>query len=93
MIDRGLEYLMKITSSVKPYRVTEQSGTKQNSVAKILATKFGVFFVIYIIFLKYVQYESNDNVMKNYDSVIPHDWDMRFEKFGGLPTVVALWEN
>ena len=39
---------MKITSSVKPYRVTEQSGTKPNLVAKILVTKFGVFFVLYI---------------------------------------------
>ena len=33
------------------------------------------------------------NVMKYYGSVIPHDWYMTFEKFGGLPTVVAFWEN
>ena len=36
---------------------------------------------------------SNDNVIKYYDSVIPHDWDVSFKKFGGLLTVVALWEN
>ena len=49
-----------------------QSVTKPNLVAKILATKFGVFFfVIYIIFQKYIQYESNDNMMKYYGSVIP----------------------
>ena len=56
--------------------------------------QFGVFFAIYIwCFKKYVQYESNDNVIKYYGSVIPHDWDVNFEKFGGLPTVVAFWEN
>ena len=31
--------------------------------------------------------------MKYYGSVIPHDWDVSFEKFGGLPTVVAFSEN
>ena len=31
--------------------------------------------------------------MKYYVSVIPHDWDVSFEKFGGLQTVVAFWEN
>ena len=40
-----------------------------------------------------IQYESNDNVMKHPGSVISHDWDVSFEKFGGLPTVVAFWEN
>ena len=29
-----------------------QSGTKPNLVAKILATNFGVFFVIYVMFSK-----------------------------------------
>ena len=29
-----------------------QSGTKPNLVAKILATKFGVFFVIHVMFSK-----------------------------------------
>ena len=58
----------------------KQSGTKPNLVAKILATKFGVFFVIYIMFSKYVQHEYNDNVIKYYGSVIPHDWDVNFEK-------------
>ena len=48
---------------------------------------------MYNFFRKYVQYESNDNVIKYYDSVIPHDWDVSFEKLGGLPTVVAFWEN
>ena len=38
-------------------------------------------------------YGSNNNVIKYYGSVIPHDWYMSFEKFGGLPTVVAFWEN
>ena len=44
-------------------------------------------------FQKYVQYESNNDVIKHYNAVIPHDWDMWFEKFGGLPNVVAFWEN
>ena len=26
-------------------------------------------------------------------SMITHDWDVSFEKFGGLPTVVAFWKN
>ena len=66
-------------------------------------TKFGsqnfsyqiwcLFCYIYNVFEKYVQYESNDIVIKYYDSVIPHDWDVNLEKFGGLPTVVAFWEN
>ena len=73
---------------------TTQSGTKPNLVAKILATKFGVFFVIYNVFQKiYVHYEFDDNVIKYHGSVIPHDWDVNFQKFGGLPTVVAFWEN
>ena len=48
---------------------TKQSSTKPN---------FGVFLVIYIVlksFKKYVQYESTDNVIKYYGSVITHDWD------------------
>ena len=36
---------------------------------------------------------SNDNVIKYYGSVIHHAWDVSFENFGGLPTVVAFWEN
>ena len=49
-----------------PFNFVEAGGitmftTKPNLVAKILATKFGVFFVIYC-FKKYVQYESDDNV-------------------------------
>ena len=71
---------------------TEQSGRRPNLVAKILATKFGVFFNMWY-FQKYVQYESNDNVIKHYGSLIPHDWDMCFEKFGGLPPAIAFWEN
>ena len=52
-------------------------------------------FLLYIVqcFQKCVQYESNDNVMKYYDSVITHDRDVNFAKFGGLPSVVAFWEN
>ena len=64
---------------------TNQSGTKPNLVVKILATKFGVFLLYR--FQKYVQYESNDNVIKYYGSVILYDWDVSFEKFGGLPTI------
>ena len=45
------------------------------------------------MFSKYAQYEYNDNVIKYYGSVIPHDWDVSFEKFGGLTTVAAYWEN
>ena len=30
--------------------MAEQSGSKPNLVAKILATNFGVFFVIYVMF-------------------------------------------
>ena len=51
-------------------------------------------FLLYIYNVKkYVQYESNDDVIKYYGSVIPHDWDVSFEKIGGLRTVVAFWEN
>ena len=49
---------------------------------------------VYNVFQKiYVHYEFNDNVIKYHGSVIPHDWDVNFQKFGGLPTVVAFWEN
>ena len=69
--------------------INEQSGTKPN-----LATQFGSFFCdIYNALKKHVQYESNNNAIKYYGSVIPHAWYMNFEKFGGLPTVVAFWEN
>ena len=37
-----------LLSSHNQHPITYQSGTKPNLVAKILATKFGVFFVIYI---------------------------------------------
>ena len=72
-----------------------QCGTKPNLIAKILATKFGgFFFVIYVLcFQKYVQNESDDNVIKYHGSEIPHDWGVSFAKFGGLPMVVAFWEN
>ena len=42
---------------------------------------------------RYIKYESNDNMIKYNGSVITHDWDLSIEKFGGLPTVVAFWEN
>ena len=35
---------------VKLLSLRDQSGTKPNSVAKILATNFGVFYVIYAMF-------------------------------------------
>ena len=75
------------------FQQLEQSGTKPNLLAKILATKFVLFFLLHECFQKYVQYESNDNVIKYHGLMIPHDWDVSFEKFGGLPTVVAFWEN
>ena len=31
-------------------------------------------------------------MIKYYGSEIPHDWNASFEKFGGLPTVVAIWK-
>ena len=46
------------------YPANEQSGTKPNFVAKILATKCGVFLLYISSLKKYVQYESNDNVIK-----------------------------
>ena len=54
---------------------------------------FGGVFLWYICFDKCVQYESNNIVIKYYGSVIPHDWYMIFEQFGGLPPVVAAYEN
>ena len=60
--------------------------------AKILVTSFRVFFVIYVCFQSYVQYEYNNSVIK-YDSMIPFDWAMSFVQFGGLPTVVDFLEN
>ena len=73
--------------------VADQSGTKPNLVAKILAIKFDVFLLYILCFKKYVQYESNDNVTKYYGSVIPHVWDVSFGKFGGLPTVVDFFRK
>ena len=56
----------------------------------MLATNFGVFLVIYEMFsIKNLQYESNNNVTKYYGSVIPHNWEMSFEKLWVLPIVVA----
>ena len=54
-------------------------------------TKFGSQNFWY--FQKYVHYESNNNVVKHYGSMIPHDWDVSFEKFRQLSTVVSFWEN
>ena len=51
------------------------------------------------MFLKYVQYEPNNNVViKHYGSLmIPHDWGMSFKKFkirgGGATTCGSFWEN
>ena len=33
-------------------KITQHSGKKQNLVAKILATNFGVFFIIYVMLSK-----------------------------------------
>ena len=67
-----------------------QSGTKPNLVAKILPANVDVFFVIYAMFLKYVQCMSNNNAIKYCGSGIPHSWGM---SFGGLPTLVAFPGN
>ena len=67
-------------------------------------TKFGsqnfgyqlwCLFVIHVcvMFSKYVQCGSNNNVIKYCGWGIPHNWDMSFGKFGGLPTLVAFPEN
>ena len=71
----------------------KQSGIKPNLVAKILATNFGVFFIIYVIFQKYIQCASNNNLIKYCGRGIPLNWDMSFGNFGGLPTLVAFPEN
>ena len=61
----------------------EQSGTKPNLVAKILATNFGVFFCnIYNVFKKYVQCGSNNTVIKYCGWGIPPNWDISFGKLG-----------
>ena len=44
-------------------------------------------------FQKYVQCGSNNNVIKYCGWGIPQNWGMSFEKFGGLPTLVAFPEN
>ena len=74
-------------------KALEQSDTKPNLVAKILATSFGVFFV-YVMFSKICSMcRSNNNVIKYCGWEIFHNWDMSFGKFGGLPTLVAFEEN
>ena len=62
-----------------PHGKFNQSGTKPNLVAKILAAKFGVFLWYIECFEKYVQYES-------YNYVINYYGPLSFEKFGRLPT-------
>ena len=47
----GLNTAQK-TQTLKENSAPLQSGTKPNLVAKILATNFGVFFVIYLMFSK-----------------------------------------
>ena len=63
-------------------------------VVKILATNFGVFFVIhskyYVFKIMFDIRGFNNYVIKYYGSTIPHDRDMIFEKFGGLSTVVGF---
>ena len=54
--------------------------------SQILATNFGVFFMIYVMFQKYVQCGSNNDVTKYCGWGIHHNWDMSFGKFEGLPT-------
>ena len=65
-------------------------------------TKFGsqnfgyqlwCLFVIYVMFPEIFQCGSNNNVIKYCCLGIPHNWDLSFGKFGGLPTVVAFPEN
>ena len=45
------------------------------------------------MFEKYVQYESDNDVTKYCGWGIPHNWDISFGNFGGLPTLVAFPEN
>ena len=57
LIHAGIKYLTHFSWADPPdpgglYQFNKQSGTKPNLVAKILATNFGVFFVIYIMFSK-----------------------------------------
>ena len=66
--------------------IFNQSGTKPKLVAKVLLPTL-------VSFEKYLRHKSNNNVITYNGSVIPHDWDMSFEKLGGLPTVVALWKK
>ena len=82
-----------IVDIITNFRANKQSGTKPKLVVKIQATNFGVFFVIYVMFSKNVQYDSNHNRIKYSGSGIPHNWDVSFRKFGGLPTVVTFQEN
>ena len=43
-----------------------------------------------LCFQKYVWCGSNNDVTKYCSCEIPHNWDMSFGKFGGLPTLVAF---
>ena len=63
-----------------PKDLVYQSGSKPKLVAKFLVTNFGVFFCsIYNILKKYAQYhESDNNVIKYYGSLVPHDRDISF---------------
>ena len=42
-------FTTNFTENVIEFKFLHQSGTKPNLVAKILATKFGVFHVIYVM--------------------------------------------
>ena len=46
--------------------------------------------MIYVMFQKYVQRGSNNDVTKYCGCGIPSNWDMSFGKFGGQPNLVAF---
>ena len=67
-----------------------QSGTKPNLVAKVWLPTLVSSLWYMKCFKKYVQCGSNNDVRKYCGCGIPHNWDMSFGNFGGLPTLVAF---
>ena len=82
------QYPIKFKNFSAPWNLSVWYKTKFGS--QNLATKFGVFFMIYVMFHKYVQCGSSNDGTKYCGCGIPLNWDMSFGKFGGLPTLVAF---
>ena len=72
-----------------------QSGTKPNFFCSqnFCYHLWCLFCNVCRCFQKYVQWGSYNNVIKYWGWGIPHNWDISFGKFGGLPTLVAFPEN